>query len=261
MENHFNEYRKELEAHGLSTRQDLLNLVKPLIKEAVMFKPLPAERPMENSQLISHFGGHPYFEKGESWPTMKDGQPLDFIFQVFNTGDINLPWHIKILQFYYCYEGEVYFNEADGWQIKTYSEYSPDKMELVPKPDSLKTAKFCRIDFSYAKTLPDWEELNEHTPLAAKLSSVLDEEDPWVNYGDVVKELTGKNDFQSNFGGYPHWVQGNDTPHNEQGKELPLLFQLDSEENAGLMWGDCGLIYIFYDPEKHGNYSFVFQCF
>jgi uncharacterized protein YwqG len=30
---------------------------------------------------------------------------------------------------------------------------------------------------------------------------------------------------------------------------MKLLFQIDSEDNAGLMWGDTGLIYVFYDEE------------
>ncbi|RZK13856.1 MAG: DUF1963 domain-containing protein [Hymenobacter sp.] len=42
----------------------------------------PAERPAA-SQLLSHIGGEPYFEAGETWPTNpKTGQPLELIFQL-----------------------------------------------------------------------------------------------------------------------------------------------------------------------------------
>ncbi len=98
------EYREELNKLGLSTKEDLQKLLKPLVLDAVKFEPLKAEIPMGKSQLISHFGGLPYFEKGESWPIVKEGwqkdMPLYFIFQIINDGKMNLPDHIKILQFF-----------------------------------------------------------------------------------------------------------------------------------------------------------------
>ena len=40
---------------------------------------------------------------------------------------------------------------------------------------------------------------------------------------------------------------------------MKLLFQIDSEDNAGLMWGDVGLIYVFYDNETQ-KIEFILQC-
>lgn len=47
--------------------------------------------------LESHFWGYPYFEDGDVWPTMKEGTPLDFIFQVFNKEEYYLPNDIKLI--------------------------------------------------------------------------------------------------------------------------------------------------------------------
>jgi uncharacterized protein YwqG len=40
---------------------------------------------------------------------------------------------------------------------------------------------------------------------------------------------------------------------------MKLLFQIDSEDNAELMWGDVGLIYVFYD-EATDKIEFTLQC-
>ncbi|WP_345052947.1 DUF1963 domain-containing protein, partial [Hymenobacter glaciei] len=61
-------------------------------------------------------------------------------------------------------------------------------------------------------------------------------------------------------GGYPCWLQGADNPVDAAGQTLPLLFQLDSEEKAGIMWGDTGLVYVFYDPQRPGHFTFDLQC-
>lgn len=54
------------------------------------------------------------------------------------------------------------------------------------------------------------------------------------------------------------WVQGEDTPVKEA-VPMKLLFQIDSEDNAGIMWGDVGLIYVFYD-ENSERIEFTLQC-
>jgi uncharacterized protein YwqG len=54
-------------------------------------------------------------------------------------------------------------------------------------------------------------------------------------------------------------VQGESTPIDDEGNPMKLLFQIDSEDNAGLMWGDVGLIYVFYD-KKTEKIEFTLQC-
>ncbi|WP_405225644.1 DUF1963 domain-containing protein [Dokdonia sp. Asnod1-B02] len=101
---HFDTYREDLNDLDLKTFTDLENLVKPLIEKATKLEILPASRPPENSQMLSHFGGHPYFEKGESWPKTNKGDHLAFIFQIFNTPELELPENIALIQFYYDWE-------------------------------------------------------------------------------------------------------------------------------------------------------------
>jgi uncharacterized protein YwqG len=40
---------------------------------------------------------------------------------------------------------------------------------------------------------------------------------------------------------------------------MKLLLQIDSEDDADLMWGDCGIVYVFYDPKSPGKFGYARQ--
>ena len=134
-----------------------------------------------------------------------------------------------------------------------------ENIKLIDKPSELEKSKYCEIKFSSTKSLPDWEGIDLHCNNASKLSCILDEDEPWDSYDQIVTKLIGEQDYQSQLGGYPKWVQGESTPKDNEGNSMKLLFQIDSEDNAGLMWGDVGLIYVFYD-EKSERIEFTLQC-
>nr|WP_299036296.1 YwqG family protein [uncultured Tenacibaculum sp.] len=258
-ESHFDKYRKELNELNLKSISDLENLVKPLIRQTTKLEIQPASRPPENSQLESHFGGHPYFEKGEEWPKGKNGKHLDFIFQVYNSPELELPKSIELVQFFYDWEEFPWDTNDNGWLVKTYKEVEKGKAEFIAKPEEIEKSKFCKIEFKPTQTLPDWEGIDLFGNDASKLSCVLNEDEPWDSYDQIVTKLIGEQDYQSQLGGYPNWVQGESTPKDNEGNPMKLLFQIDSEDNAGLMWGDVGLIYVFYD-EKSERIEFNLQC-
>jgi uncharacterized protein YwqG len=258
-ESHFDRYRKDLNDLGLSSISDLNKLVVPLIRQATKIDVLPASRPPENSQLKSHFGGQPYFEEGELWPTSKRGESLDFIFQIVNSPNLELPENIALVQFYYSWNEFPWDTDNDGWLVKVYSKIDKEGMLFIERPADLERSKYCELSFKSVKSLPDWEGIDLHCNDASKLSCVLNEDEPWDAYRGIVVDLAGEEDFQSQLGGYPKWIQGEATPNDEEGNPMKLLFQIDSEDNAGLMWGDVGLIYVFYD-EKSGKIEFTLQC-
>ncbi len=258
-ESHFDKYRSELIELNLKSISDLENLVKPLIRQTTKLEIQPASRPPENSQLESHFGGHPYFEKGEGWPKSKNGKHLDFIFQVYNSPELELPKSIELVQFFYDWEEFPWDTENDGWLVKIYGKVDKEKSEFIAKPKDLEKSKFCKLEFKQTQTLPDWEGIDLFGNDASKLSCVLNEDEPWDSYDQIVTKLIGEQDYQSQLGGYPKWVQGESTPKDNEGNSMKLLFQIDSEDNAGLMWGDVGLIYVFYD-EKNEKIEFTLQC-
>lgn len=255
----FDKYRSELNELNLKSISDLENRVKPLIRPATKLEILSASRPPDNSQFESHFGGHPYFETGEQWPKSKSGKHLEFIFQIFNSSELELPASIELVQFFYDWEQFPWDTQDDGWLVKIYNKVDQQNIVFVAKPQELKSSKFCKVEFKNVRSLPDWEGIDLYDNNASKLSCVLNEDEPWDSYGQMVSKLIGAQDYQSQLGGYPNWVQGESTPNDPEGNPMKLLFQIDSDDNAGLMWGDVGLIYVFYD-EKTENIEFALQC-
>jgi uncharacterized protein YwqG len=256
-DNHFENYKKELDKLNLKTVNDLEALVKPLIKDAaeIILKKKP-EIPNE-THLQSHFGGQPYFEKGEKWPVTKNGNSLEFVFQIFNTGNRAMPENIKLVQFYYDFEEFLWNTKEDGWLVKIYEKLDKDNAVIIKKPEEHETVNYCEIEYKAVKSLPDWEGIDSFYEHASMLSCVLDEEEPWGNYQKIAEKLIGEQEMKSRLGGYANWVQGNENPED---KDFQLLFQIDSEENAGLMWGDTGLIYVFYNCLTKKT-EFVLQCY
>lgn len=161
-DSHFDKYRNELGKLGLSTFSDLENLVKTQIKPTTKIKVSSSSRPPENSQLNSHFGGQPYFEKGEKWPTTKRVKNLDFIFQIYNSPDLQLPKSIELIQFYYDWDEFPWDTQNEGWLLKVYNCTKKENLGFIKKPSELEKSKYCAISFETTNTLPDWEGIDLH---------------------------------------------------------------------------------------------------
>ncbi|MCL2763107.1 MAG: DUF1963 domain-containing protein [Treponema sp.] len=246
----FRKYEKELNALNLKTIGDLEGLLVPLLRDAAKLIVERSEMP-EDTRLKSHFAGQPYFEKGEQWPVTKDGEPLDFIFQFFNTNENHLPENIKLIQFYYSFDKRPWFTKDDGWLVKVYEKLNKENMVTIENPVPDADPYYCEIKYEHIKTLPHDHDLEFFDSNAEKLSLMLNEENPIYK---IASKLKATHDLHSQIGGYPDWLQGGRYPNN---KDFIFLFQIDSEE--GLMWGDCGLVYAFYNP-KTKKIIFELEC-
>jgi uncharacterized protein YwqG len=217
-------YDRSINAKNL---KDLGYIVKSLIKDATEIVPKRKKNIPEDSHLKSHFGGQPYFEKGEQWPTKNGSDNFEFIFQIFNTGNINLPENIKLVQFYYDFENYPYDESAF---IKIYEQINVANNIVIKKPEWHSEKNYCEIEYVAKKSLPD-------------IDLGIDEA---TIYYQIVKNLNVDFNFCSQLGGYPKKLQTEASPKN---KDFQLLFQIDSESEAGLMWSDCGLVYAFYNKK------------
>ncbi|MVN78121.1 hypothetical protein GO988_17470 [Hymenobacter sp. HMF4947] len=85
--------------------------------------------------------------------------------------------------------------------------------------------------------MPDWDGIDDYPEVATvgTLASSLHEEEPWETYNQAVKQLIGEQAFKSTVDGHPAWVQGGATPVDAARQRLPLLFQIDSKDEAGIM--------------------------
>jgi len=253
----FEKYKAELDALNLRTADDLENLVRPLIKDAAKIVAKQSAAMPGDSHLKSHFGGQPYFEKGEEWPKTKNGCPLGFVFQIYNENNA-LPENIKLLQFYIDWEDCPWNTEDDGWLVKIYENINKNDFILIKKPEENDNVNYCEISLETMQSLPDWDGIDMYCENAANLSVVLNPEDPSSHYRKTFYKLIGEPQMSSHLGGYPHWLQNDGAPEK---KQFEFLFQLDSleDEVEGLYFSDCGVVYVFYNS-KSKEFEFVLQC-
>jgi len=248
------------------TREELKSLLKPLIKKASKMTLKRIGKIPEGTELQSHFGGQPYFEKGENWPQAKNGNNLVFVFQAFNDGNMGLPENIKLVQFYYDFDDLTPWKTSDdGWLVKVYETLHKENMIIIKKPPEYFTRYFnkpdekedniwivyCEIEFEPILSLPDWQEIWRVDENIARIFDQSGED-----YEDMIDELVGYDDFFSQLGGYPQWIQSGITLK----KGFDFIFQIDSEDDAGIMWSDCGMVHVFYNS-KTKEFIFEKECY
>jgi uncharacterized protein YwqG len=211
----------------------------------------------------SKFGGFPYFPKGLQYPTDSKGQAMFLLAQInFSETPKLAPFpETGILQFYISNGSDIYGacfeNPAkqDDFRIMYFPEVKEDKHLLVtkfnflPKPDMLPIEKQSSLTFALRHApMPVYDYRFEPTILNidSKMKYEL-----FDNYKKVYEEHEKL--FRSEghkLGGYPYFTQ-NDPREFEtyKGKEYMLLFQMDNDDEAGIMWGDCGVANFFISEQ------------
>ncbi|MCR5890008.1 DUF1963 domain-containing protein [Hymenobacter sp. J193] len=237
---------------GLSTQlhaklQGLLQTKQQLLIE-------PAERPTA-SQLLSHIGGDPYFELGETWPVNPEtGQPLELIFQLINPdGTMPWPFEAQVVQFYHnYYSGELPYDDSEphDYRIKLYPRARPEQMLQLPRPAALPPIAFSYLCTQAVPSLPDDDELDMISPSTEALCRQLRPDDWRKAYNEAVTALAGEPDLGSWVGGYAQWLQSA-SPTGE--------FWLQFDSTNEFSWGDSGLLYFFADFDDPTQISFQLQ--
>lgn len=244
----------------------ITSLLRSLAKVATKLNPEKVSEGEAYALTESRFGGEPYAEIGESWPNCPTCKtPLTFICQIDTTSGFHpKPKGIDLFTFFYCWECGPWGMNDDvkgTWVVRTYLDpkdtdaepIQPDEPEPYP-PDA------CLLLPEKVLSFPDYDELDFHYEAVAERFS--DNEDPWDVYEAAVKSLGGQTDFCTLVGGYPHWIQGDDTPLCDHCQNrMSLLTQIDSEPDAEVMWGDSGCLYIFYCANHPREVDLRLQCF
>ena len=246
--------------------ETVTSLLRPLAKVATKLTP----RKVMDGEVIpllgSHFGGQPYVEIGERWPSCPTCKiDLTFICQIdVASGFHKKPKGIDLFTFFYCWECGPWGldDEIEGtWIVRTYSEprdvfakpIRPSGPEPYP-PD------VCLTDSEKVNSFPDWDEIDSRCKEAAESFSDMDE--PWDAYEAAVKSLGGETEFCTLVGGYAHWIQAEGTPVCDHCQSrMELLAQIDSEPEADIMWGDSGCLYLFYCINHPRDVRLTLQCF
>jgi uncharacterized protein YwqG len=231
----------------------------------------------------SFFGDLPDLPPEIEWPVHK-GKPLAFLAQLNMTHIAEydkqglLP-KTGMLYFFYDAEGFVWGGKPDdrgGWRVIYYDGGVPQLVQAKP-PAGLGADfifKPCRLEFMEWSTLPAWD---------SDESSWLDLDDEESDaYAEMLDELYGGLGTQHWLLGHPNNIQGDmrtscemlsqgkkpgpyesagdflaeTLKYHESAMKWVLLFQLDTDDDAGMMWGDCGRLYFWIREEDLKNRRF-----
>jgi uncharacterized protein YwqG len=276
------ELRIHLASGALAEAQDtILRLAAPCVR-------LRTERTdLESLPLgASRIGGWPDVPAGFEWPQWK-GERQSFVAQfkldeVPGIPGLGLPSHGSLLFFYTAHQDTWGFDPKDHGSFGIF--YVPPAQELrrpsdIPHVPDGGSFHCCSVEFHKAVSVPPWEsrpieQLRLKDEQADAYFNLLD-----TNWGGQVHQI----------GGFPDQVQGDMTfelqlvtnglytgnakawndPRAARLKEgrdsWRLLFQVASDANAEMMWGDAGYVYFWMKDSDLSDRSFekawmILQC-
>jgi uncharacterized protein YwqG len=183
-----------------------------------------------NDPFASNFGLKPLGNPGEEWPAL-NGKPLLFVCQLNLTTAPFVPAlleDIKMMTFFAKPgSGSLKRESGTNWHLRAYKSLDGlVPIEAPPKAPSLKRGFECR-----------WEEGVDHP--------IYDDPDLIVPEGFDNSDVELDHLDKTKIGGYPSNIQSEQWWHTKDHPAAPAYcWQIDSEEKAGLMWGDGGTVYL-----------------
>lgn len=194
------------------------------------------------SPTETHFGGAPYMETGEAWPTLDgDGRPYDFVCQVNLRGCPEAPdLPFDLFTVYLCWSLLEEVDVERTCLVRTYRDPSPDKAVVVPRPPAVDPEDYrvrpCSVRTERFMAYPDDI---DRAPAALTAASKLG--DPRAAYNAALKRIGFWHDFRSRVGGFPTWVHDDATL---AGDDMVFLAQIAHEPKAKNCIGDAAPIFI-----------------
>jgi uncharacterized protein YwqG len=218
----------------------------------------------QTEQPVTRLGGAPNMPSEIAWPARTSGDAHSFLAQI----DLaalpvceGLPLPRTGSLFFFC-DAEYLPDPADPQDVK-------DGIKTVYCPTSLSDnpLRTPPRDLSGAYIFESWS-LNPRLDLTAPAQDVweikslhLSDEESYA-YCDLFTQASAGGGSVHRMGGYPNQVQYN---RPEPGDNWCLLLQLDSEDRAGMMWGDVGRLYFtiqedHLESRRFENVGMDWQC-
>lgn len=211
------------------------------------------------SRSTTHIGGFtPYVPDELGWPRcVVCGNPLSFIWQL-NFADFGAATFARqgLFQFFYCWlcfplPGSPYdFDMLCRWFpdftvdiASTIAQASCPYRDELP-PDQLFLNRPYHVELLPFLSVPSAE--SDDNPLKAEIRAQFvntEGESFYKLYNDTPGWYLGK--CMSQVGGYPDWVQNDDTPHCPICERRAELVGAVGSDDTNLIWGDTGYWYIF----------------
>lgn len=256
----------------LPYQDKILATVKPVIN--ITLKPAK-DLPLWASKV----GGKPYLPKDFEYPISSNGIPLKLLAQI-NLSDVPsndfLP-KTGILSFFiepalgkYSYgQDHKNLNNQDGFRVFYFEDICDDNNQLMT--DFSEFESHWLHDDTYSPLSNDNQNFAMSFDLDTEIISACDyhSAEHFFGINDYYQIYNVKGDDKKllrflqkidNSGhkllGYPFFTQMDPRFENVQFKDYILLFQLDSDEDYHIMWGDCGVGNFFIHPDDLKNLDF-----
>ncbi|MCX8037996.1 MAG: DUF1963 domain-containing protein [Candidatus Sumerlaeia bacterium] len=214
----------------------------------------PAETPLDRN--VTKFGGLPYLLQHERWPVCTGcHQPMTFMFQ---THLRDLPGGLRIgrydfLTFYYCVNCAPRSSlEGKGFHLELRRTSPHDELQpahFAFRREELSEPRECAVVFRPFDDLPTGEML---------VSVLGTDEAAHADYMKYLEQVRGGNLFASKIGGYPCWIDAEPTMRCRCGLAMKFFAQIGSEEEANLLWGAGGVLYLFHCPHACEPHALCF---
>jgi uncharacterized protein YwqG len=193
---------------------------------------------------------------------------MTFICQV-NLGECNDgPRHpFGLFSFFYCLECKPFGGSRARGEWRLLSFPNPDERKSVPVRDTTLQSlaiKPCDAEIEVVRSLPDWDSLGARYRRAFKQIAGAGAERTSEAYAGIVERIFGDSpdEIFTQVGGYPRWIQSDETPFCRRcGESMELLLQVASEERAGIMWADMGCAYLFFCRNHPSRIELRLQCY
>lgn len=237
----------------------------------------------------SRIGGIPRVPQGFEWPRWQDTS-LAFLAQI-DLAELGgagtsqgLPDSGQLYFFYDQEQSTWGFDPADrgSWQV-VYADAATSLVPLLPPKD-------VSGDYRYDEKLVSFEEIATYPSTESFESAGIELDDELWDRVEDQRIRPYEDMAHHQIGGHPDPVQGSEMPlecqlvsnglycGDETGfldpmarelragaAEWQLLLQLDSDEDAGMMWGDCGLLYFWIqkpalEKRDFSNVWMILQC-
>jgi len=261
---------------------DIAQLARPCIR----FRTTSGD---DNEILVgaSKFGGLPDVPKDFLWPEWNN-QPLSFLGQINlaaiakNPVASPLPSSGLISFFYDCEQRTWGFDPKDkgSWRVYLFPNQPLHRASYPASMPDYARYKPCKISTDNRLTFPGWETLYikplDLTDDERELYWAFDSTEGMGDYGHQLlghpHEVQGEMQLECQLAsngvnlGNPEWTQNPCVPELElNASQWALLFQFDSDDNPGWMWGSVGCLYFWITEsdltsQRFENVWMVLQC-
>ena len=246
------EVNKRLERAGLSRiAPDVLKLLRPSTRLI---------RGEQSEQPVTRLGGTPNMPREIAWPRRRSGDPHSFLAQVdlarLEICD-GLPLPDSGSLFFFCDaeylpEGSDPRDVSDGIKV-VYSSTSLSDNRLRTPPPELNT-EYVFKSFSLKPTL----DLTAPAQDVWEIESLHMSDAESYAYGEIFAQVCASDGSVHRMGGYPNLAQYRQLEFTGRAEapDWRLLIQLNSEDDAGMMWGDQGKLYFIIREQDLKSLSF-----